>query len=157
MESIEFEYVHLNKQKLSAQRTMSIGVYVLLDCMDMVEVPTQEPLFRLLDSDAFKEDNEETYRTYLGKEYSSLEEKQFKNYIYYIYTIFNQPVNAIRTRAVAKYVVGEPCDEPETESDLDDVYSSSSESSTSSSSDSESYNSSENYSSSESSEDDVDE
>ena len=125
MESIEFEYVHNNKQKLSESETMGIGVYVLLDCMDMVETPIQEPLFKLLDTNAFKENNVETYRAYLGKDYSPIEEKQFRNYIYYIFTVFNQPVNTPRVKAVAHYVVGEHCAYSGSDSDSDDVYSSS--------------------------------
>ena len=119
VEYIETEYVTNEYQKLETSIAVKIGIYSLLDGMDVNQKSKLPPLDMLLDADAYRRGNSATFAYYLGERHSRESEVEFRQRLHYLQKLFGYPMDKLRATYVAKYMVGVASDD-DVSSDSDD-------------------------------------
>jgi hypothetical protein len=120
LEYIETEYLTNKCQKLGTSTAVKIGIYSLLDGMDVTPKGRLPSLDSLLDGEAFRRGNTSTYEFYLGERHSRESEQEFRQRLHFLKKLFGFAMDELRAQSVAKYLIGMVPDiESQSDSDSD--------------------------------------
>ena len=106
LEYIETEYLTNKCQKLGTSTAVKIGIYSLLDGMDVTPKGRLPSLDSLLDGEAFRRGNTSTYEFYLGERHSRESEQEFRQRLHFLKKLFGFAMDQLRAQSVAEYLIG---------------------------------------------------